>query len=395
MDNVLKYTDNNKFIRWVLSPTDELDLFWGNYLNNNPKEVEYVEAARLIVGQLESNQKGLSKGEADVLFDHIMKGVDEKKTQAPIIKIGSLVAKYAALFVLLFGLGVVLNNIRNHSGFNYKAEKLFVESTTDYQEIILTINDGKEIPIPGRNGRIQFLNNSRVVVNNTDTITYDSKGEGLHKVIVPLGKIAEVKLIDGTKVFLNADSQFIFTSDPKGRKRETYLSGEAFFDVTHNEKQPFVVKTLSVAVEVLGTKFNVSAYPVDDIVETYLVEGKVRIVENGNLLHSKEKTIAPSQRAVFDKDLDELSVSDVANPEYVTWYKGYLSFKSTELSSILIMLERYYNIDIKLSEPEIGNKLISGKLFLQDESEDTVIKVLANTASLQVVKQNENNYVIK
>ncbi len=396
MDNIIKFTDNKKFIRWVKYPTDELDVYWANYLKDNPKEIMSVEAARLIVEQLGGNNTGLSQSETDTLFDNIMEGVEKKRLLNKNSFLNLSLLKYAAAIIVLISLAISYTLIRNHNDFSSNVKGVLASNLLEYENIVLTLGDGSEITIDKRTATVKYLSEQQFVINNTDTIsTRSSAGNIPNRLIVPLGKNATILLSDGTRVFINAESQFIYPDAFNSNNRETYLVGEAFFEVAHNKEHPFFVKTSSVDVQVLGTKFNVCAYPGDSIVETFLVEGKVRVVENKKLITKKEETIKPKQSAIFDKEKDLFKVEDITNPEYVTWYKGYLNFSSTKLSSIVSKLERYYNVNIEVKDSTLGNKLISGKLILQDESEETVIKVLANAASLNAIKENTNTYILE
>ena len=112
-------------------------------------------------------------------------------------------------------------------------------------------------------------------------------------------------------------------------------------------------------------------------------------------LAKDEQMLNPLQTAVFHKNNDKLDVLNINDEEYVSWYKGYLNFKSKNLAAITKKLERYFNVEIKLDNPRLETKVISGKLKLEGEDIDTVIKVLANTASLSLEKINETTYVIK
>ena len=102
----------------------------------------------------------------------------------------------------------------------------------------------------------------------------------MNQVVVPFGKKSSIELADGTKVWLNAGSRMAFPDRFTGSRREIFLEGEAFFNVTPDKSMPFYVKTKEVVIRVLGTKFNVSAYEADNEVVTVLVEGTVSMREN-------------------------------------------------------------------------------------------------------------------
>lgn len=102
----------------------------------------------------------------------------------------------------------------------------------------------------------------------------------------------------------------------------------------------------------------------------------------------------PLQSAVIENGKNGIQVVTNNDREYVTWYKGYLNFKSTKLSVIVRKIERHFNVNIGLTNSSLDNRIISGKLKLNDESVENVIQVLANTALLQQIKKNDNSYVL-
>ena len=211
--------------------------------------------------------------------------------------------------------------------------------------------------------------------------------------IIPYGKTSELFLPDGTKVFLNAGSRLVYPENFTGKSREVFLSGEAFFDVKHDKQHPFIVQTEDFRVKVLGTRFNVSAYPTDNIVETVLAEGKVNMEKNNAGMFDKAIELAPNQMASFNRTTNETNVKSVDTDNYILWTEGLLKFESTDLSRITKRLERYYNIRFQYGEPLLGGLRISGKLQLKDDI-DEVCERVARAASVKIVKKGENLYEI-
>jgi ferric-dicitrate binding protein FerR (iron transport regulator) len=216
----------------------------------------------------------------------------------------------------------------------------------------------------------------------------------LNQLVVPFGKNSSIRLPDGTIASLNAGSRLIYPSKFEGKNREVYLIGEGFFEVSHNADMPFIVKTSDLQVEVLGTKFNLSAYPSDSFIETVLVEGKVKLIENAFQIVKGNFVLEPNQLASYNRENAETKIAHVDVRNYVAWHHGYLNFESSDLSRIVKKLERYYNIQIRLGDPMLGSRTISGKLKLKEEI-DGVLTALASTASAELVKINESIYVVK
>jgi len=172
-----------------------------------------------------------------------------------------------------------------------------------------------------------------------------------------------------------------------------FFVGEAYFEVKHNEKQPFVVQTTDIRVRVLGTQFNVSAYPSDNIIETVLTEGKVRLEQNSTGMFSQTTDLMPGQLAAFSKTERTTRLEEVDIENYTLWTEGLLKFESTDLSRVVKRLERYFNIRFRYEDPFLGGIKITGKLELTD-SREAVLENVAAVASVKIIKTGDNYYEI-
>lgn len=183
----------------------------------------------------------------------------------------------------------------------------------------------------------------------------------------PKGKRSMLTLPDGTQVWLNAESQLIYLNNFDGQpSREVFLVGEAFFDVAEDRSKPFVVTTSSIAIKVLGTRFNVQSYERDRTVSTTLVEGKISLgVVNGNDDAPPEETtsLSASQRAVFIKESKKLVLeNNVKAEEYSNWREGKLYFDDKPITEVLAMIERWYDVNIHLDNPALEHCTFSAKI---------------------------------
>lgn len=396
MDDLQKYIEDKNFVRWVQMPDEQLNLFWEKYKNENPGEIRQIEAARAVILSLQVKKEKIEAAETDKLFLGIMKGVEEKKKRQSIRILSLSILKYAAVAIFVIMTGVGYYYFQKPADFENKAQLLMAQTTGISGNSQLILSNGENITIDERLSFIELLNDGNIVINSKDTVFIKKSNEKeLNQLIVPEGRNSTIKLSDGTLIYVNAGSQLIFPSVFNKNKRQVYLAGEGFFEVKHQSDIPFVACTNNLKVEVLGTKFNLSAYSTENTIETVLIDGKVKVSETGVKLADNEQLLNPMQKAVFNKNSAGILVSNVDDMEYITWYKGYLSFKSKDLASIVKKLERQYNVEIKLSTPELQSKTISGKLKLQQEEIETVVQVLANTASLTVEKLNESTYILK
>jgi archaellum component FlaF (FlaF/FlaG flagellin family) len=394
MDDIFKYTENKEFIKWVLTNDEKIDPYWENYIKSNPEEKERIDQARIIVLHLKSKNENIGKPEIESVFSGIKEGIEKNQEVKTIKFINKSFLKYASVVALILVFGLTFSLLKKRSEFISNIPKVLSQNiiSLDNTQLIL---DSQKFTIKSKDSYIEFSINGEVVINREDTISLPGlSNKGLNHLIIPQGNIATVKLIDGSVIYLNAESQLIFPVALNGKKRQVYIVGEGFFEVKHDTEKPFLAITENYKIEVLGTKFNISAYSSDKFIETYLFEGKIKLIESGKLFNN-ELLMAPLQSAKFNKTKKELVLSDINDMDYISWYKGYLSFESKGLQEIIKKLERYYKVKIKIKNQDLGKMSISGKLKLKDENKDTVIQVLANTASLNIEKIDEFTYILK
>lgn len=156
---------------------------------------------------------------------------------------------------------------------------------------------------------------------------------------VPIAKMSQITLPDGTKVQLNSTSTLLYPEQFTGNTRSVYLSGEAHFKVAKNEKQPFVVKSDDFQVTALGTEFNMSVYPDDPTLSTTLLSGSVEVKFN-NL--SSAYILKPSEQFTYNKHTKKETVTHPEIDDVTAWQRGELVFRSATLGEIITVLERKY-----------------------------------------------------
>lgn len=179
-----------------------------------------------------------------------------------------------------------------------------------------------------------------------------TSGEPEMKTIsTPRGKDYELVLSDGTVVLLNADSKITFPTRFTGDKRTVKLVGEAYFKVSKNKHRPFIVETGNLYTKVLGTEFNLKAYPHSDVNVT-LIKGSVAVNAEG-----KEVMLKPGENAEYSEDKD-IEVTTVDTEGYIQWKDGYFYFDNVPLIDVVRDLGRWYNVNIEIR----NNSLMSYRL---------------------------------
>lgn len=187
------------------------------------------------------------------------------------------------------------------------------------------------------------------------------------------GELKKVLLPDGSEVIVNSGSVIIYPEVQKGKQRTVYLNGEAYFNVVHNPELPFVVKTDGVEVEVLGTKFNVSAYSNDPDITTTLEEGKVKLDFENKKLGSLE--LSPNDKAVYNKRSGQLTHSRVSGKYIAVWRDGQLLFTDADIHTVLRAFERKYGVSVYLNSDKYEYAKLTVK-FIHGETLEESLHVL-------------------
>ena len=192
------------------------------------------------------------------------------------------------------------------------------------------------------------------------------------EIFVPPGQMTQVKLSDGSKIWLNSGSVFKYPIEFDQSSRKVFIDGEAFMEVTHNKRKPFVVNTGKLSVEVLGTSFNISAYSGDEHTNITLVDGSV-------LLRSDDekwtRNMAPGQSiTVANNNTPEISM--VNTDFYTSWKDGKIVFRNEKLEEIAKKMERWYNVEIRFKDEKLKELEFSGT-FLKYKPIEQVFRSLS------------------
>jgi len=173
-----------------------------------------------------------------------------------------------------------------------------------------------------------------------------------------LGDKSTVILPDGSLVYLNSGSKLCFNNNFQQKYREVEIEGEAYFKVEKNKEIPFRVEAGAVTVEVLGTEFNLKAYPEENTISTTLVEGSVLIKSEW-----QQAIMMPNQKIVFDKETNKMMLQNLQDVDPETeWKEGRLVFRNESLADLELKLERWFDVDIEFSDDEIKTRRFTGIL---------------------------------
>ncbi|WP_308992055.1 FecR family protein [Mariniflexile litorale] len=399
MKKNLEYLEDKTFLDWIYETNPDSIVFWENYIKSNSKEKNSIMQLKAILKVVKSEESKLTRDEKQKIIEQVnfrIHNLKKPKSKYRILRSG---LKYAALIVILLSTTLFYyfynstNNIKPFSNINSYALDSIAETK-------LIVAKGEEYLISEKESLIEYDEAGEVILNKKDTLnnTLASNNkiekEVLNTLVVPYGKRSIVKLSDGSIVHLNAGTQFIFPEKFIGNKRVVYLLGEAFFEVEKNKDKPFIVKTVEdeFSIEVLGTKFNVSAYDTDASILTVLAEGSVNIVKD-KLFGSEKIRMVPGELAAWNNKSKDVLLKKVNTHDYILWTKGVIQFESQSLIDVVKKVERFYNIKIEFDKTLNSNINITGKLFLTDSIHKT-LKNIVTAASCKYEKKNSNTYKI-
>lgn len=209
-----------------------------------------------------------------------------------------------------------------------------------------------------------------------------------HTITTPRGGQYEVRLADGTRVWLNAESSLTFPTAFNGSQRRVHLQGEAYFEVTHDPGQPFYVETRHNEIEVLGTHFNVMEYPDQPFNHTTLLEGSVRF-RHGD----QKRRLKPGYQArVSSGNTAQIQVAKADLDRVMAWKHGLFLFNKTPLPEVMQDIARWYNADIVYQDP-IPEIRFSG-MIPRSESIENLLKTIELTGGVRF-KIHQNQIMVK
>lgn len=189
-----------------------------------------------------------------------------------------------------------------------------------------------------------------------------------------LGERSKITLSDGTQIWLNAGSLLKYPKDFKGDTREVYLTGEAFFDVAKDKKHPFIIHTDKMDTKVLGTSFNVQAYPDQTTQEVSVLTGRVNVKST---VTEENVYVTPGQKVVFKSKNNKLQAfKDIPMNSISLWRKNIIVFEDTPLTEVVATINRNYNVAIEIKNKNLNTLKING--YFKDLSADQVVALVCN-----------------
>ncbi|MNK50590.1 fec operon regulator FecR [compost metagenome] len=336
-------------------------------------------------------QEELSESLYSKITDHPRFSVALHQEKVPKIKPNRILNLwyYAAATVLVccsVGLGIYF--YQSGGGHPQKAirmqhAQLSGKSKKEKAYVTLTLSSGKELALDeAAVGKIVTEDHVVITKSKDGQLVYDlskTVDDGnlaYNTITTPVGSNYQVVLSDGTKVWLNAKSSLKFPVVFKGAERRVELSGEAYFEVAHNKKQPFLLTAKEMNVQVLGTHFNVSAYDDDQTVKASLLEGTIKAnYNNASLL------LKPGQQALLKNEVGSLTQHSFDADEVMDWRNGYFIFRNEPINEIMKKISRWYHIEVNY-QGQLSKEAFGGK-YLKSNSLTELLSSLELTGTVK------------
>lgn len=302
----------------------------------------------------------------------------------------------AASLLLLVSLILLLQNKRESAETLQISSKVLLSDTTG---IVLTLSNGSSIQLDGREEgivsldrgvAIKKLKNGQLVYDDGYSPSSDNQvsKDAMNTIHIPKGKDFQLTLPDGTKVWLNTASTFSYPVTFYGSERRVMLTGEAYFEVTHDSQKPFKVIAEDNEIQVTGTHFNVSAYSNDAAVTTTLMEGGVNILKNGSLFK-----LTPGYQAISYRHQDKINSRKVNTENVMAWRAGYFVFNDQNIASIMKDVARWYDIEVVFNGDPSNEKF--GGTFPKSANINDLLEDLESLGHIRFRKQGKEVTVMR
>ena len=382
------------FIHSESSPTQPDTIFWSKLENENSTLAEEIKLARNLLKSIRdiTDNEVLSPESEQELWEQI--SFENHKYDTRFKRNTNVAISIAASVALLIGIAW------------YSNRSNFVEPDTDYLSMLenmkqpdtssgdvqLILSDNEKLVLDGKETHVKYQKDGTLNINSKEekklnTTESSVSTKTFNQLIVPLRKRSTITFQDGTKLWVNSGSTVIYPVHFDKNKREIFVEGEVFLDVSPDSERPFVVKTKQLDVSVLGTQFNLSAYKSEKHVQVVLISGKVEVETQEQGTH----ILAPNQLFSYNIETYKKNISQVDVSEYIAWKDGYYRFSEQKMDIIFRKISQFYQIDIQWN-PKLNELSCSGKLDMKDDIGE-VLEALQKAAPIRIIQSEESIYI--
>lgn len=311
-------------------------------------------------------------------IEKVLDNIKQKKSYSTIYR-KALV--WAAIFILPITVGIWV--VYNPPVEEEIHREFGMVSQPGGERAVLQMAGGEKVVLGAGLDSVIFSGEGTVVKNDSNSVLsysvdslFTAKEEEKHILMVPRGGEYRLTLSDGTKVWINSSTVLSYPKVFVGDKRQVYLEGEAYFEVTPDSLHPFIVSTTSMDIKVLGTSFNVSTYKEEGAFQTTLVKGKVEI----SAPQGSSCILKPGQQATLENG--QIGVREVDVKLYTSWIEGRFVFYNSTLKEISRQMTRWYDTDIFFSSEQLKHIRFTGAFF-RFEPLDELIQMIEATSDIR------------
>ena len=379
--------EDDFFLKSYFYPTDDSQAFWEEQAFRNEVLAKEIVYAQTVLRSIPYRKRTFSSEDKELLWKRISKTNHKKRS------FRYWYSSVAAVAILLLTVGSFYY-MNYYEEDNLTAIEKVQKPEQPVETVLLILADEKKVDIEEKNSHLQYNKKGELHINaqkmktSQDSVTSsDNKNELIYnQLIVPSARRSFLELADGSKIWVNANTRVVYPVTFDDKKREIYVDGEIYIEVSPEEKRPFIVKSKKMDVRVLGTKFNVSTYESNEGASVVLVSGKVNVRTDDR----KESLLNPSDRLSYEKGTTDIKKVNVEN--YISWKEGFYTFDNECFSVVLDKLSDYYGKKIRYND-KVGALRCSGSLNL-DEDMGKVLTGLESTMPVTFTIEREYISVI-
>lgn len=325
--------------------------------------------------------------------DIIEKLIFKNKPKGQIRKLPLRLLSYAATLLVLAGFAWYLFNLVSIKDPEIaQTEPTVLER---HSKAVLVLSDGKSLVLDNFEGNEMFGEIGVRITNQPgEFLHYEQESETndsprMHHLIVPAGARYQLQLADGTRIWMNAQSELEYPVTFSSTTRRVKLIGEAYFEVYANSSAPFIIEANGYEILVLGTAFNISAYNDDAFIQTTLVSGALEMSSRGGSSYK----LKPGQMAMIDHQNQKFEVEYVDTRLFTSWKEGVLHFNKISLKDLATKLERWYDVEISFNNQKAASFLFSGAI---ENSRDIhfLLDLIGRAANVEF-ETNDKQIIVK